>query len=449
MIRRRTRGEAPANPSKTVAIGFAVMILLGALLLMLPAARVGDGNAPFVKALFTSTSAICVTGLTVVDTATYWTPFGQFIIMGLIQVGGLGIITGASLLFLAVSRRMGLRSRMMAQRERGSVNLGDVKNVVLAVVAFSVIFEIVGAIILTIRFWIDEGRGFGSAVWHGLFHSVSAFNNAGFALFSDNMMGYYDDLTLTVTLGLLVVFGGLGFPVWLELRNRWRTPFRWSLHTKLTLVTTGFLLIGGSLVMLMIEWRNENTLGPMTVSQKAVAAFFTSSVSRTAGFNSIDYGEVHDETMLVTDVLMFIGGGNGSTAGGIKVTTFALLLMMMIAEFRGREDVTAFGRRVAGTIQRQALTIAFATINLVLLGAGLIMWSNEFRFADALFEAVSAAGTVGLSTGITPHLNAFGEFILIGLMYLGRIGPLTLAVALILRQYPKRFRYPEERPLVG
>ncbi len=454
MFRRRTNRPAipekpPANPSKTIAIGFALMILIGAFLLMLPAAKAGPGHATFLEALFTSTSAICVTGLVVVDTATYWSPFGQAIVMSLIQIGGLGIITGASLLFLAVSRRIGLRNRMLARQERGSVNLGDVKNVVVAVIAFSVLFEVIGAIILTIRFWFDEGRGFGNAVWHGVFHSISAFNNGGFALFSDNMMGYFDDLTLTLTLAFLVVFGGLGFPVWLELRNRWRTPRRWSLHTKLTLVTTAAFLVVGWLLVLTIEWGNDRTLGPMTVSQKAVAAFFASSVSRTAGFNSIDYGSVHDETLLVTDMLMYAGGGSGSTAGGIKVTTFALLVMMMVAEFRGRRDTTAFGRRVAGTIQRQALTIAFVAGNLIVLGSGLLMWSDGVRFADAAFEVVSATGTVGLSTGITPHLSSFADSVLIALMYLGRIGPLTLAVALILRQHPKRFRYPEERPLVG
>lgn len=441
--------KAPPNPSKVIATGFALAIVVGTLLLMLPAASTGDGGTSFRVAFFTSTSAICVTGLAIVDTATHWTPFGQLIILLLIQVGGLGIITGASLLFLAVSKRIGLRNRMIARQERAALNLGDVRNVVLAVVAFSVVFQALAAVVLTLRFWRDEHGSILTAAWHGVFHAVSAFNNAGFSLFSDSMIGYRFDLTLIIVLSLTVVFGGLGFPVWLELRRGWRSPSRWSLHTKLTLLMTGLLLIGGWVLLSILEWRNDDTFGPMTTPQRLAAGFFASATSRTAGFNSIDYGDVNDETLLVTELLMFAGGGSGSTAGGIKVTTFALLCLMVIAEVRGHEDVTAYGRRIAATVQRQALTIAFAATNLVVLGSVLIMATSDVRFAVATFEAVSATATVGLSTGITPALSDASQYILAVLMYLGRIGPLTLAVALALRSHPRRFRYPEERPLVG
>lgn len=429
-------------------LGFAGAILVGALLLMLPLSTAGPGGAPFRVAIFTSTSAVCVTGLTVVDTATYFSPFGQTVIMLLIQVGGLGIMTGASLLFLAVSGRLGLRTRMMARQERGTLNLGDLRNVLVGVIAFSVLAELVFAIVLAIRFW-SGGAGFGSALWQGLFHSISAFNNAGFSLFSDNLMGYVTDPTVSLAIAFAVIIGGIGFPVWLELRRRARQPTRWSLHTKLTLATTGGLLLGGWILLTALEWNNDGTFGPLSAPGKILAGFFASVVPRTAGFNSVDYGDMHAEGLLVTDMLMFTGGAPGSTAGGIKVTTFAVLALMAFAEARGNADVTAFRRRISGPAQRQALTVAFAAMNLVVLGALALMVTSEFSFDQTIFESISAFATVGLSTGITPHLNAAGDAILIGLMYLGRVGPLTLAVALALREHGRRFRYPEERPLVG
>lgn len=445
----RIRRVTPPNPSKAVVLGFAIAIVVGALLLMLPVSAEGPGGSSIRVALFTSTSAICVTGLTVVDTATYFTPFGQGVIAMLIQIGGLGIMTGASLLFLAVSRRIGLRTRMVTQTERNALNLGDLRRVVIAVVSFSFLAEAVFALILTIRFWSEGGVGFATGLWRGVFHAVSAFNNAGFSLFSDNLIGYVTDPTVTLTVAFAVIMGGLGFPVWLDLRRRRRTPKRWSLHTKIMLVSTVGLVLGGWLFLTAVEWDNSGTFGPLSAPGKILAGFFASVVPRTAGFNSVDYADMHPEGLLITDMLMFVGGGSGSTAGGIKVTTFALLAMMAIAEVRGRRDVVAFRRRVPSTAQRQALTIAFAAVNAVVLGALALMVTSSFGFSETLFEAISAFATVGLSTGITPHLSSAGDAILIGLMYLGRVGPLTLAVALVLREHDQRFRYPEERPLVG
>ena len=445
----RNRRVSPPNPSKAVVLGFAGAILVGSLLLMLPISAEGPGGSSFRVALFTSTSAICVTGLAVVDTATYFTPFGQGVIVVLIQAGGLGIMTGASLLFLAVSRRIGLRNRMIAQTERNALNLGDLRRVLIGVVTFSFLAEAVFALILAIRFWTEPGVGLGTALWRGVFHAISAFNNAGFSLFSNNLVGYVTDPTVTLAVALAVIVGGIGFPVWLDVRRRQKTPRRWSLHTKITLVTTAGLIVGGWIVLTALEWSNDGTLGPLSAPGKFLAGFFASVVPRTAGFNTIDYGHMHPEGLLITDMLMFVGGGSGSTAGGIKVTTFALLAMMAIAEVRGRRDVNAFRRRVPGSAQRQALTIAFAGVNAIVLGALALMVTSSFGFSETLFEAISAFATVGLSTGITPHLSGAGDGILIGLMYLGRVGPLTLAVALVLREHDPRFRYPEERPLVG
>ena len=445
----RIRRVTPPNPSKAVVLGFAIAILVGALLLMLPISAEGPGGSSFRIAMFTSTSAICVTGLAVVDTATYFTPFGQGVIMLLIQVGGLGIMTGASLLFLAVSRRIGLRSRMITQSERNALNLGDLRKVLIGVVSFSFLAEAVFTLILATRFWNEGGVGLGTALWRGAFHAVSAFNNAGFSLFSDNLMGYVTDPTVSLAIAFAIIIGGLGFPVWLDVRRRRKTPSRWSLHTKLMLVTTVGLLVGGWIVLTAIEWGNAGTLGPLSAPGKLLAGFFASVTPRTAGFNTIDYGNMHPEGILITDMLMFVGGGSGSTAGGIKVTTFALLTMIAIAEVRGRRDVGAFRRRIPNNAQRQALTIAFAAVNAVVLGALALMVTSSFGFSETLFEAISAFATVGLSTGITPHLSGAGDAVLIGLMFLGRVGPLTLAVALVLREHDQRFRYPEERPLVG
>ncbi len=445
----RIRRVSPSNPSKVVVLGFAIAILAGALLLMLPISAEGPGGSSFRVAIFTSTSAICVTGLAVVDTATYFTPFGQGVIMLLIQVGGLGIMTGASLLFLAVSRRIGLRSRMITQTERNALNLGDLRKVLIGVVSFSFLAEAVFTLILATRFWTEGGVGLGTALWRGAFHAVSAFNNAGFSLFSDNLMGYVTDPTVSLAIAFAIIIGGLGFPVWLDLRRRRKTPRRWSLHTKLMLVTTLGLVVAGWIVLTAIEWNNDGTMGPLSVPGKLLAGFFASVTPRTAGFNTIDYGDMHPEGLLITDMLMFVGGGSGSTAGGIKVTTFALLALIAVAEVRGRSDVSVFRRRVPNNAQRQALTIAFAAVNAVVLGALALMVTSSFGFAETLFEAISAFATVGLSTGITPHLSSAGDAVLIVLMFLGRVGPLTLAVALVLREHDQRFRYPEERPLVG
>jgi potassium uptake TrkH family protein len=445
MARRR---PARRDPAKNVVLGFAAAILVGTVILMLPIAKAGDGGAPLIVALFTATSAICVTGLTVNETAQYWTEFGQGAILLMIQIGGIGIMTGASLLFLTVSRRMGLQRRIVAQAETKTLNLGDLRRVLFGVVLFSFLAEAVISAVLAIRFWA-QGDSFLTGIWHGVFHAVSAFNNAGFSIFVGNLTGYVTDVTVSIAISLAVIAGGIGFPVWLAIRRYPRRPSRWNMHVKITLTTTAALIAGGAIALTAFEWNNEGTMGPLGVPGKLLAGFFASVMPRTAGFNSIDYGQMNPEGLLVTDMLMFVGGGSASTAGGIKVTTFALLAMMAWAEMRGRTDVQAFGRRVPGVAQRQALTIAFAAVNLVVLGALALMVSSKFGFSETLFEAISAFATVGLSTGITPLLSDAGQAILIGLMFLGRVGPLTLAVALVLREHAQRFRYPEERPLVG
>ena len=444
-----TRWLRSRHPAQLIVFAFAAGVLAGAALLLLPIATAGEERASLTTALFTSTSALCVTGLVVVDTPTYWSSFGQAVILGLIQIGGIGIMTLASLLALLVARRLGLRTRLIAQAETAAPELQDVRRLVFGVVLLSLCFEAVAALLLTLRFWITYDMALGSAVWHGVFHAISAFNNAGFALWSDSLVQFVTDGWITLTVAGAIIAGGLGFPVWIELRRRIISPRFWTLHTKLTLVLTAALLALGFAAVAAFEWSNPATLGPLDGAGKLSAAFFQSVTPRTAGFNTIDYGSVTQETLFVTDVLMFIGGGSASTAGGIKVTTFALLFLMVWAEVRGDPHVTAFSRRIPAHAQRQAWSIAFIATIAVAVGTLALMAEGDNSFREVLFEAVSAFGTVGLSTGITADWGEFGRIVLIVLMFLGRTGPYTLAVALALRERKRLYSFPEERPIIG
>lgn len=437
------------HPAQLIVFAFAGAILVGTGLLLLPFATVEAGGASLTTALFTSTSAICVTGLIVVDTPTYWTHFGQVVILGLIQAGGLGIMTLASLLALLVARRLGLRSRLVAQAETAAPELQDVRRLVVGVVLLSLLFESLAALVLTLRFWLSYDFTFGSALYRGVFHAISAFNNAGFALWSDSLVQFVSDGWISVTVALAIVAGGLGFPVWLELRRRFHAPRSWTLHTKLTLAGTLFLVAFGFVLVLVFEWSNAQTTGELGVGGKLLASFFQGVTPRTAGFNTLDYAGVEPETLLVTDVLMFAGGGSASTAGGIKVTTLVLLFLMVWAEARGEPNVTAFGRRVPAHAQRQALAVTFIAMNAVVIATLALMADSGLGFQESLFEAISAFGTVGLSTGITASYDDVGRLILVALMFLGRTGPYTLAVALALRERRRLYRYPEERPIIG
>jgi trk/ktr system potassium uptake protein len=443
------RRRRPRHPAQRVAAAFVVGILLGTLLLLLPHARAGPGGAPLHVATFTATSAVCVTGLTVVDTATYWSTLGQVIILLLVQVGGLGFMVLASLLALALSRRLGLRQRLLAQTEINVVELGETRRVLLGVAAFSLLFEVLAAAVLTGRLWLGYGEPFGRAAWYGLFHSVSAFNNAGFALYSDNLVGFVDDGWVSLTVTLAVIAGGLGFPVLIELIREPASPGRWSVHTKLTLTMTWVLLAAGTLAILGFEWSNPATFGPLDVPGKLLAGFFQGANPRSAGFNTVDYAEMGETSWLVTEVLMFIGAGSAGTTGGIRVTTFAVLVLMVAAEARGRSTVNAFRRRIPQAAQRQALAVTLIGLGAVVAATLAITAQSGLPLSRTTFEAFSAFGSAGLTTGITPQLPLSSQNILILLMFLGRIGPITLATALALREREPRYRYPEERPIIG
>ncbi|CAL9660848.1 Ktr system potassium uptake protein B [Streptomyces sp. enrichment culture] len=449
--RRRTSLLA-AHPARVGVMAFALVILLGALLLTLPFAAEGGSATNFVTALFTSTSAVCVTGLAVVDTGTHWSGFGEGVILALIQVGGFGIMTMASLLALLVSGRLRLRLQLHAQAETKSLGIGDVRRVLLGVAGTTLVVELTVGAVLALRLRYGYGEGIGSAAYLGFFHAVSAFNNAGFGLHSDSLTRYAEDVWITVPVAAAVILGGIGFPVLLELlRRRRRTTGRrnWTLHTRLTLITTAVLLIGGAVLTCALEWTNPGTLGPHSTADKLLNGFFYSAMSRTAGFNAVDIGAMHASTLLMTCVLMLIGGGSAGTAGGIKVTTFAVLLVAIIAEVRGEPNSTVLGRRLAPHTLRQALTVALLGVGLVIVSTLVLLTLMDEPLEPVLFEVVSAFGTVGLSTGITADVPAPGQLLLIMLMFVGRLGPITLVSALALRERTRRYDLPEERPVIG
>lgn len=449
-VRRSTRGFLRLrHPAQLVVLGFAGAIAVGALLLALPVARSGPGGASAMEAIFTSASAVCLTGLIIVDTPTYWSPFGEGVIMFLIQIGGLGILTLASLLALLVSRRLGLRTRLIAKTETKALDLGDMRRVVRGVIVTSLIFESVGALVLAGRLWQGYDESLGTALYHGVFHSISAFNNAGFALYSDNLISFATDPIICLTIVVLVVAGGLGFPVLFELRRELGTPRLWSMHTKIVVYFTAALLVVGTVGVTAIEWSNPKTLGALDWPGKLLAGFFQGSMPRTAGFNSLDYAQMDEGTWLLTDVLMFIGGSPAGTAGGIKLTTFVVLGYVILAEVRGDQGVNAFGRRIPAAAQRQALAVALLGVAAVVGPTLTLMLMTDYSLDQLLFETTSAFGTVGLSTGITAGVPSAGQAILIGLMFLGRLGPITLAAALALRQREILYRLPEERPIIG
>ena len=356
-----------------VVIGFAAAILVGTLLLLAPVAKAGPGAASLVEAIFTATSAVCVTGLVVVDTPTYWTPFGQVVILVLIQLGGPGIMIFASLIGLLLARRLSVRSRLYAAAEAKVLGLDDVRGVVRSIVGISVVVETVLFVILFLRFVLGYGYSVGKAAWHGAFHAVSSFNNAGFALYSDSLMSFVSDPFICLPIAAAVILGGLGFPVIMQLRKEFRQRLHWTMNTKLVLSATAVLLVVGSAYITVTEWNNPATLGRLDPWSRVMAGFFQSVQTRTAGFNSVDIGAMHDETWLGMDILMFIGGGPAGTAGGIKVTTFAVLFFIMLTELRGEGAVNIFGKRLSRAVHRQAITVVLIAVAAVIVGTGSIM----------------------------------------------------------------------------
>ena len=442
-------GARLAHPAAVVALSFVAAIAIGSGVLMLPLARTDGIGGDMLTAVFTATSAVCVTGLVVVDTGTHWSAFGQAAILAMFQLGGFGMMASASLLGLVIRRRLGLRSRLLLQAETHSLALGDVRSVALMIAVVTASVEGIATLWLTLRFALRYDMGWGSALWQGLFHAVSAFNNAGFSTWPDSVTRFAADGWVLVPLMLAIVIGGLGFPVIFELTVRRRERCRRSMHTVLTLWGTAALLLFGTLAFLLAEMHNPATLGPMGPGQRWLAALFASVSARTAGFNALDIGALSTESLALHYALMFIGGGSAGTAGGVKVTTFFVLLLIVWNEIRGHRDVEYDGRRIDSAVQRQALTILVLSGGVVAAAVLALQPMTSLPYEKVLFEVISAFATVGLSTGITAALPHAGQLILIALMFVGRVGVVTLAAAMALNHGRRGYRYPEEKPIVG
>jgi trk system potassium uptake protein TrkH len=445
----RQRLSRRLHPAQVIFGAFAGATLAGTGLLALPIAKTGPGGATWIEALFTAVSAIAVTGHIIVDTPNFWTPFGQVVILVLIQLGGLGVMTFATFVGLVVVRRLSFRSRLTTATEAKSFGLDEVRGLVRGVVKVSLTIEALVAAVLALRFAFGYGYAPGEAIWLGVFHGVSSFNNAGFALFSDSMMSFVSDPVISLTICVSVILGGLGFPVIFELRKRYRRPLAWSMNTRLVLAFTAALLVAGTLFITAIEWNNPATLGDLAWHDRILAGFFQSVQTRTAGFNSVDISQLNGATLLGMDALMFIGGGPAGTAGGIKVTTFGVLLFILIAEVRGDGVVNVFGKRLSRAVHRQAIAVVLASVGLVVVSTIAIMLISGLDLDRVLFETISAFGTVGLSTGITAALPVPAQLILVLLMFLGRLGPITFATALALRPRSILYQLPKERPIIG
>ena len=438
-----------ANPIRLIPVLFLAAIAIGTVLLLLPVSNSEHVVPPFMTAFFTATSAVAVTGLIVVDTPTYWTGFGQFVILILFQIGGFGIMTAATLLGLVAGRDLRLKDRLATHVERSRLDIGDTKSVLKLVFVITVTVEGIVALILTLRLILTYGYELGPALWHGTFHAISAFNNAGFSSYSDSLIGFQTDWLMLVPIMLAVIITAIGFPVMQELRIR---PFdfrHWTLHTKITISGTIFLLVAGFGLILLKEWNNPGTMGGLEWNAKLLNAAFHSVVPRTAGFNSVDVGAFRDETLLTNYLLMFIGGGSAGTAGGIKITTVAVLLAIVLSEIRGQEDATMFGRRVGRSVERTALSVTVMGAGLITIGTLILLAITTLPLEDVLFECISAFATVGMSTGITAELPPLGQIVLIVLMFVGRVGTITVATALALGASRRPYRYAEENPIVG
>ena len=448
----RLRWKKGLSPAQSIAIAFAVIILIGTALLSLPvASRTGEAHN-VVDALLAATSATCVTGLVPGDTFTMWSDFGQTVLLILIELGGLGFMSMASLVILLLRKKVGLRQRMMMAQALSLDDMQSVWKLQKWVLGGSLLIQLTGAGILFLRFLPDQGVA--TALKWGVFHSVSAFCNAGFDLFGQlqpgaSLMPFQNDPVVLLTLMGLIVVGGLGFFVWEEVM-RLHSFKKFSVYTKLVLLTSGILILGGAALILALEWNNPNTLGPMQTGEKILNGFFQSVSLRTAGFASVDQALLTDSGKAVSMVLMFIGGSSGSTAGGLKTVTFVVLVLFILARIRGKRHVTVFRRTVPTEKVTDAMTLTSVMFLLALFGGVFICATSPVDLTNGMFESVSALATVGLTAGVTPLLSLPAKLLIIVFMYFGRVGVLTLSLGFLSGdKAQERFRYATTNLLIG
>lgn len=422
---------------------------------MLPISTSDGSWSNPITALFTSTSAVCVTGLSVVDVGKFYSFWGQLFLVLLVQIGGLGYMTATTFLLLLLGRKFGLRDKIAIQQSLDQSGLAGVVQLVRSIIATTAIFELTGVFVLLLVFLPQYGWNYG--LWLAIFHSVNSFNNAGFSLFSDSLIGYVKSVPVNLVVTLLIIFGGIGYEVIMEMflsardrLNRTRRKVVFSLHFKVVTTTTIFLLILGTIAFLLTEFSNADTFGPLSYSEKVIAAWFQSVTPRTAGFNTIDISKMTDAGLFITIALMFIGASPGSTGGGIKTTTFRVLYSCTKAVLQGKDEVTCYQRRVPYLLILKTIGVVFGSLMLVIVATVLISLSDQqFEFLQVLFEVMSAFATVGLSTGITAKLSTFAELVIIATMYLGRVGVLLLISAVLGDPKHSVVHYPEENLYVG
>jgi trk system potassium uptake protein TrkH len=434
------------HPAQILVIGFASLILVGALLLMLPISAEPGKNLNFINALFESTSAVCVTGLTVVDTGSTFTLFGQIVLLVLIQFGGWGIMTVAIFMFIILGKKIGLKERLLLQDALNVFTLSGVVKLVLRIMGITLVIECIGAAILAIR-WSFE-MSWNKAIYYGIFHSISAFNNAGFGLEADNLSKWVGDPTVNLVITALIIIGGIGFSVIFDV---WRKKsFRkLSLHSKVALLMTLILIIFGTFIIFISEYHNAKTIGHFNLGNKLWASYFQSVTTRTAGFNTIDIGKMTQSSQVFMMVLMFIGASPGGTGGGIKTTTFSILLLTFWSVLTNRENVNIFKRRIPWGLVNRSLSIVVTAMIFLFTIFFLLTYTEHIEMRRLLFETISAFGTVGLSTGITSSLSPTGRVLITIMMFIGRLGPLTMAYALMSNRKEARVKYSEEKILIG
>lgn len=436
------------TPSRVLVLGFATVILCGALLLTLPIANTNGDGLSFINAVFTATSAVCVTGLVVVDTAKTFTHFGQLVILMLIQIGGLGFMTFATMFALILKRRITFRERLLLQEAFNQVSVEGIVRLAKSVIQFSFIIEAVGAFILALRWSFDFG--WKQALYFGVFHSISAFNNAGIDLMGDftSFTTYVNDPIINLTIMALIILGGVGFFVLVDLQ----TPsHKFKLHTKIVLEVSGILILVGAVIIFVLEFTNPETLGPLPLGSKILASFFQSVSPRTAGFNTINLAGMHHTTLLSIIVLMFIGASPGSTGGGIKTTTFVAIMVSILATYRNEPQVVLKRRSLPADVIQKAWAITTSASLLIFVMISILSLTEHADILTLLFEVTSAFGTVGLSLGITPNLSEIGKAAIILTMFIGRVGPLTLAFVLSQKRNKGicHIKYPDERIMIG
>ena len=450
------------SPSRFAILIFAGLILIFTLLFSLPIARAGEGaGAPLHDALFTAVSVICVTGLATVDMATYWTPFGNALVFIGVNIGGVGVLTLASILGLVISRRLGLRAKLLAASdsnpsrihvgpvaERQAVRLGEVGGL-LATVAISALVIELSIAIAMLPSMLGKGYDLFHSIWYSFYYSAMAFTNTGFSPNPGGMEPFIHDYWFQTMLMTGVFLGSLGFPVIFALARSWRTPRRWSVHVKLTITTTVILFVLGAGAFLLLEYNNPRTYGQIDAAPTIFQSFFMSAMTRSGGFATINMHDLNGSSLLVSDMLMFIGGGSASTAGGIKVTTLAVLFLAAYAEARGAPAMEAFGRRIPRDILRLAVSVVLWGATIVAVSSIAILQITKEPFDYVLFDVISAFATCGLSTGLTADLPPSGVYVMAATMFMGRVGTVTLAAALAASQRRQLYRRPEERPIVG